>query len=382
MKNNIGNNTKCVHSGTIIDELTGGVNTPVYVSTSNSFDKDTGLVYYPRYLNLPNQKAIAEKLCTLENGEEAIVLASGMAAITVSLFALLGHGDHALFAPSLYGGTHHFIVADFEKFGIEYSFAASEKADDFEKAIKNNTKIIYIETPSNPLLKITDIKAVAELAQSKGIITIIDNTFASPINQRPLDLGIDISIHSATKYLNGHSDLNAGIIVSSKEIMAKVQPFAVNQGGTLNAQCCYLLERGLKTLALRIRQHNENALKLAQYLENHKFVKKVYYPGLESHEDHQLAKSQMSGFGGMLSFELNCDKVKTKEILSKLKLFKNAGSLGGVESLVTLPCETSHKKMCAEERCKAGIGDALIRVSVGIEDIEDLIADMDQAFKN
>lgn len=380
-KNNYGKNTKCVHAGTFIDPITKGVNTPIYPSTSNGFVEGTGNLYYPRCLNMPNHKAVAEKLCALEFGEEAIITSSGMAAISSTILALVKTGDHILFSEDLYGGTDYFLKADLERFGIDYTLAPTADLKEFESKIKDNTKIIYFETPSNPLLKIIDIEKIVKIAKKYDIITITDNTFASPINQNPLTLGVDVVVHSASKYLNGHSDLLCGAVISSEKFMRSIKPYVVNTGGVLNAQDLYLLERSIKTLNLRIQKHNENAQQLAEFLDGHLLVKKVYYPGLESHSGHETAKKQMSGFGGVLSIETSLDKIKTKKFTANLKLFGEACSLAGVESLVTLPCESSHSKMSSETRCAIGITDSLIRFSVGIEDIDDMKADIEQAFK-
>jgi len=381
MDKKYGKNTICVHSGTYRDELTHGANTAVYPSTSNGFDEQTGNIYYPRYLNMPNHMAVAQKVCDLEQGgEEAIIVSSGMAAVSAAMMALLKTGDHVLFSEDLYGGTDYFLKSELEKFGVDYTLASTEYPEEFEAKIKDNTKFIYFETPSNPLLKITDIKKIVEIAKKYEIITIIDNTFACPINQNPLKLGVDIVVHSASKYLNGHSDLICGAIVTSKKLMQRIRPYVINTGGTLNSQDLYLLERSIKTLNLRMAKHNSNALKLAEYFEKHPLTKKVYYPGLKSHDLHEVAASQMSGFGGVLSVETRLDNKKTRKFISNLKVFQEAGSLAGVESLISLPCETSHAKMSYETRCSIGITDSLMRISVGIEDIEDLIADVEQAF--
>lgn len=378
---NCGKSTKCVHIGTFQDNVTKGANTPVYTSTSNGFDGNSGSLYYPRYLNMPNHKAVADKICALEGGEEALIVSSGMAAISSSMLALLKTGDHVLFSEDLYGGTDYFIKEELEKFGIDYTLISTENLEKFESKIKDNTKFIYFETPSNPLLRIVDIEKIVKIAKKYDIITIIDNTFASPINQNPIKFGVDIVVHSASKYLNGHSDLICGAIITSEKLMKRIRPYVINTGGTLNPQDLYLLERSMKTLNLRVQKHNENAQKLAEYLENHPLVKKVYYPGLESHAGHEIAKKQMSGFSGVLSVETTLNKAKTRKFISSLKLFQEAGSLAGVESLISLPCETSHAKMSFETRCNIGITDSLMRISVGIEDIEDLIEDMAQAFE-
>ncbi len=375
-----GENTCCVHSGTFQDKLTKGANTPIYTSTSNGFNKEEEGIYYPRYLNMPNHTAVAEKIRCIEGSEEAIIVSSGMAAISSSILSLLKKGDHILFSEDLYGGTDYFLKEELEKFGIDYSLAPANNFEVFESKIKDNTKIIYFETPSNPLLQIIDIEKIVEIAKKYGIITIIDNTFASPVNQKPIKMGVDVVVHSASKYLNGHSDLICGAILASSKLMKVIKPFVINMGSTLNPQDLYLLERSIKTLPLRMDRHNSNAQKIAEYLQDHKMIKKVYYPGLPSHQNHEIAKKQMTGFGGVLSVETTLDKEKTKQFISELMLFQEAGSLGGVESLISMPCETSHAKMSYETRCKIGVTDSLIRISIGIEDYKDLIADIEQAF--
>ncbi|GAA0891693.1 bifunctional cystathionine gamma-lyase/homocysteine desulfhydrase [Fulvivirga kasyanovii] len=370
--------TQCVHSGSIIDPVTRGAVTPIYTSTAYDYI-DVDIHAYPRYFNTPNQRVVSEKLAALENGERAITFGSGMAAISTTLFALLRQGDHAVFQNDLYGGTHHAITKEMEKYGIEYTLVDGMEVSDYEKAIKPNTRLLYIETPSNPLLKIIDIKAIAGLAKANNIVSVIDNTFASPINQNPVDLGIDVVVHSGTKYLGGHSDICCGIAVTSNELGQHIWESAIHFGGSLNAQMCYLLERSLKTLALRVRQQNSNAQTISEFLDSHKKVNKVYYPGLTNHEGHELAKSQMSGFGGMLSFEVKTDPDK---FVKALQMIKPAMSLGGIESTITSPRQTSHSKISAEERAKVGISDYLLRLSVGIEDANDLISDLDKALNH
>jgi cystathionine beta-lyase len=301
-----------------------------------------------------------------------------MAAISTLLMAHLKPGDHALFQADLYGGTYHFVTTELRAFGIEIGFAATP--EEFAAAVRPNTRVIYIESPSNPLLRCIDIASVAREAAARHVLTVIDNTFATPINQTPIELGIDAVVHSATKYLNGHTDVNAGIVAASEPIVRKVSEFAVNHGGTLDAHACYQLERGLKTLALRVKQHNENANRLARFLADRPEISQVNYPGLESHPGHAVAKRQMRGFGGMLSFEL-AEPGRVDKLLSRFRLATPALSLGGVETLVCLPSKTSHRSLSAEERQKAGISPGLVRVSVGIEDIEDLLEDFGQALR-
>jgi len=367
--------TQCVHEGTIADSQTKGTVSPIY--TSSAYDYlDVDVTAYPRYFNTPNQKSVGVKIAALENGEEAMVLSSGMAAISTALFSQIKQGDHVLLQNDLYGGTHNAAAKELNRYGIEYDFVNSMDAADFGSYIKSNTKIIYIETPSNPLLKLIDIEAIAQLAKKNNLITIIDNTFASPINQNPIDFGIDVVVHSGTKYLGGHSDMCCGAIVTSSKIMKDIWASAVNWGGSLNAQMCSLLERSIKTLALRVKQQNANAQAIASFLEKHDKVDAVYYPGLTSHPQYKLAKSQMHGFGGMLSFEVQGDP---DELVKKLNLIPAAISLGGVESTITSPVQTSHSKMTDEARHQAGIKSNLLRLSVGIEEANDLMADLKQA---
>jgi len=370
-------NTQCVHSGTYSDPGTRGVNTPVFSSSSFEYmDLDENV--YPRYNNTPNQKAVIDKLCALENAEDGLIFSSGMAAISTAIFSLLSKGDHIVLQKDIYGGTHHFATAEFDRFGIAYDFV-SNQLEAIQEAVQDNTRIIYIETPSNPLLLITDIQAVVEYARSKRILTIIDNTFATPINQNPMDLGIDIVVHSGTKYIGGHADICCGAALASKKLIAGMKLTAANFGGSLNATTCYLIERSLKTLGLRVERHNQNTMVIARYLQEHPLIRRVYYPGLESHPGYEIARKQMRAFGGMLSFELDQTKVDQHSFLKKLKMIRPALSLGGVETIVCAPVATSHEKMTAEERAELGITDALLRLSVGIEDSGDIIADIEQA---
>ena len=369
--------TQCVHSGTRRDPNTRGLNTPIF--TSSSFEYlDAVENVYPRYFNTPNQKSIVRKLCELENAEEGLLFSSGMAAISTAILAFLQSGDHVVFQKDIYGGTHHFVTAEFERFGIEYTFVSNHTAD-IERAARKNTKIIYIETPSNPLVLITDIAATASIARAKKAISIIDNTFATPVNQNPLDLGIDIVTHSGTKYLGGHSDLCCGAVLTRKDLAGKIAATAANLGGSLNALTCYLLERSLKTLEIRVEKQNQNARVIAEYLQKDPRIHRVYYPGLENHPAHAVAKNQMKGFGGMLAFELNSRAPHPEQFLRNLKLITPALSLGGVESIICSPTKTSHEKITAAERAELGITDKLLRLSVGIEASADLIADLEGA---
>ena len=373
-------NTRCVHSGSYMDGSAGGLNTPIFTSSSFQY-LDVSENIYPRYYNTPNQKTVVEKLCALENAEDGLLFSSGMAAISTVMLALLKKGDHVILQRDIYGGTHHFVTSEFEKFGISFTFVSNDPQE-FENAIGKNTALIFIESPSNPLLLITDIDAVCQIARANDILCVIDNTFATPINQNPLDFGIDIVIHSGTKYLGGHSDLCCGAALSSQSLIEKIKFSASNFGGSLNALTCYMLERSLKTLGIRIGKQNRNAHVLGQYLQTHPKVKKVNYPGLKDHPGFEIAKRQMRQFGGMLSFELDERAIDPTRFLKKLRLITPALSLGGVETIICSPAATSHAKISDEERAELGITPGLLRLSVGIEDTADLMADIEQAFSD
>ena len=372
-----GINTICTHFGELKDEQFKGAISPLYMSTSYAFE-DVEVKRYPRYFNTPNQVALSEKIAALEHAEAAMIFGSGMAAVSTALLAFLKSGDHVVLQKTLYGGTYNLVVEEFEKFGISYSFTNGLSSKDFEDKINENTKVIYIETPSNPLLTITDLAAVSKLAKKHGLVSMIDNTFASPVNQNPIDFGIDVVIHSATKYMGGHSDILAGAVASTKENMERVFHLAKNLGGSLSDYTVWLLERSIKTMGIRVKAQNENAQIMAEYLYNSKDIQAVYYPGLPSHPDHELAKSQMKGFGGMLSFELN-STIDASLFQKELKLIKSSMSLAGVESTLLSPTKTSHALLSPEERANQNIADGLIRFSVGIEEADDLIADIEQA---
>ena len=378
--NKLGINTICVHTGEVKDEQFKGAVSPMFMSTSYAFD-GVDVKRYPRYFNTPNQEMLCQKIAALENSEDGLIFSSGMAAISAAMFAFLKTGDHVIIQQVIYGGTFNLIVSEFEKYGIEYSFTESDKAADFKSLLKVNTKILYIETPSNPLLGITDLDAIASLGKESGVITMIDNTFASPINQNPADFGIDIILHSATKYMGGHSDISAGAIAGSKEHIGQIWKTAINFGGNLSDQTVWLLERSLKTLNLRVKEQTKNAQRMAEYLEKHKNIERVYYPGLNSHPQHELAKRQMKGFGAMLSFELE-EGIDAMDFQNALILIKPSMSLAGLESTTVSPAQTTHALLSLQERLDRGIKDGLIRFSVGIEEPEDLIKDIEQAIKS
>jgi len=378
MKKINGVGTKCVHSGDLIDDRFKGATSPIFPSTAYDFI-DVEDDKYPRYFNTPNQLALSKKIADLENCEAALLFGSGIAAIFTSLFSFLKSEDHVIFQGSIYGGTLNLVIKEFKKFNIEYSLVDSFDIKEYEMEIKENTKIIFIESPSNPLLKVIDLQAISNLSKKNNLISIIDNTFSSPINQNPSDFGIDIIIHSATKYLGGHSDILAGALASTKSNIDKIIESSINYGGNLSEYTVWLLERSIKTLSLRVNKQNENALKVAEYLLNHKKVNAVHYPGLKTHPDYELSSKQMKGFGGMLSFELS-NLEDAVLFTRKIKLIKSAMSLGGVESTICSPSLTSHSKISKEERENLGIFDGLLRFSVGIEDHNDIINDLKQAF--
>ncbi|HYG40282.1 MAG TPA: aminotransferase class I/II-fold pyridoxal phosphate-dependent enzyme [Cytophagales bacterium] len=378
---NISVESICIHSGTSNANGTSGVNTPIYASSSFHY-RDTQENIYPRYFNTINQNAIVEKLCALEGTEDGLVMSSGMAAISTTLLSLLKPSDHAVFFNEIYGGTYNLVISEFSKLGIEYTFVDLNQPGALENAIKENTKLIYVESPSNPLLTIVDIKAIARTAKDRNLLTVIDNTFASPINQNPVRLGIDVVVHSGTKYLGGHSDLCFGAILTTKILKESILKSALNFGGSINALDSYLIERSLKTLALRVERQSENAQLIAEFLERTSKVKKVYYPGLPTHENHAVAKEQMKGFGGMLSFEIASSNLQeVNRFLDNLQLIQPALSLGGVETIICSPVLTSHIKVPKEERERVGITDGLLRLSVGAENVKDLIVDLKQALE-
>jgi len=372
-----GVHTICTHVGEVKDEQFQGAVSPMYLSSSYAF-MDVDVKRYPRYFNTPNQEALCKKIAALEGTESALIFGSGMAAVSTTLLAFLNHGDHIVLQKSLYGGTYNLVVEEFDKYGIQYTFTDGLGEHAFAKAITPQTKVIYIETPSNPLMTITDMQMVTDLAKKQGIVTMIDNTFASPINQNPMESGIDICIHSATKYMGGHSDICAGAVAASQEHIDRIWNLAKNLGGSLSDMTVWMLERSMKTMALRVRAHNENALELAIWLDALPEIDQVYYPGLPSHPDYDLAKKQMKGFGGMMSFEL-ISSINTEAFMKALYLIKPSMSLAGVESTILSPAQTSHALLSPEERANQGIADGLMRFSVGIEDCEDLKEDIKQA---
>jgi cystathionine beta-lyase/cystathionine gamma-synthase len=375
--------TKVIHAGEPRPRIAGAVVMPVFQSATYQYagEKSYDDVRYIRLNNTPNHLALAEKLAALENAEDALVTSSGMSAISTSLLTFLGKGDHLLAQDCLYGGTHDFVTRDIEKFGISYDFIEGNSPESWERKLKPNTKAIYVETISNPLMQVPDLESVASFAKRHGLVSMIDNTFASPVNFRPPELGFDLSLHSATKYLNGHSDIVAGAVIGKSNLIEQVTHKLNHLGGSLDPHAAFLLHRGIKTLALRVKYHNESALQIAHYLERHPAVMRVNYPGLESHPHHERAQRLFDGFGGMMSFELHKGVEGAESFLHAARLPAVAPSLGGVETLVTRPTLTSHAGLSPADRKKLGISDGLIRLSVGIEATQDLIEDFRQALE-
>jgi len=375
--------TRIIHAGEPSPRIGGAVVMPVFQSAmyETAGEKSYDDITYIRLNNTPNAQALADKLASLENAESALVTASGMAAISTSLLTVLSAGDHLLAQDCLYGGTHDFVTRDLEKFGISYTFIDGNDPESWEKKVRPNTKAVYVETISNPLMQVPDLDAVVEFAKHHRLVSIIDNTFASPINFRPPEHGFDLSVHSATKYLNGHSDIVAGAVIGGSGLVEKITHRLNHLGGSLDPHAAFLLHRGVKTLAVRVKCQNESALRIARFLEKHPGISKVNYPGLESHPDHGRARSLFDGFGGMMSFELRGGVEAAELFMRKARLPIVAPSLGGVETLMTRPSRTSHSGMLVDERRRLGISDELIRFSVGIEATSDIMTDLEQALK-
>ncbi|HEY0004022.1 MAG TPA: aminotransferase class I/II-fold pyridoxal phosphate-dependent enzyme [Pyrinomonadaceae bacterium] len=373
--------TKAVHAGEPEPRINGAVVLPIFQTAMFEYAGETSYhdLKYIRLNNTPNHVALHQKLAALENGEAALVTASGMAAVSTALLTVLSAGDHLLAQDSLYGGTHGFITQDFSGFGLSFDFINATDPATWELLLRPNTRAIYVETITNPTMQVADLKAVVQFAREHNLVSIIDNTFASPVNFRPLELGFDLSLHSCTKYLNGHSDIVAGACIGSTSLIEKITHKLNHLGGSLDPHAAFLLQRGIKTLALRVRYQNESALKVAQFLEGHPAVAQVNYPGLENHPSYQRARDLFEGFGGMLSFELKGGVEAAESFIGKTELPVIAPSLGGVETLLTRPAITSHAGLSPEGRQRIGISDGLIRVSIGIEATEDLIEDFAQA---
>jgi cystathionine beta-lyase/cystathionine gamma-synthase len=376
--------TRLIHAGEPDPPIQGAVSMPIF--QSSTFEYTGAASYndlkYIRLNNTPNHIALHEKLAALEGTEAALVTASGMAVISTTLLTLLSSGDHVLAQDCLYGGTHDLITGDLPTLGISYDFIDADDPESWKHHLRANTKAIYVETMTNPLLQVGDLKAVVEFAKTHSLVSLIDNTFASPVNFRPPEWGFDLSIHSCTKYLNGHSDIVAGAVIGRADLIEKITHKLNHLGGSLDPHACFLLHRGLKTLSVRVKYQNESTIKIARFLEEHPAVRKVNYPGLESHPRHQRARELFDGFSGMLSFELKGGVEAAERFMQNTTIPFVAPSLGGVESLITRPATTSHSGMSAEDRQNLGISDSLIRLSVGIEATEDMIEDFDQALRS
>ncbi|MBK1990371.1 cystathionine gamma-synthase [Sphaerospermopsis aphanizomenoides BCCUSP55] len=372
--------TKAIHEGQQPDPQTGAVITPIYLTSTyqqEAIGQHKGFEY-SRTGN-PTRQALEEALAALENGRYGLAFASGLAA-TTTVLSLLKTGDHIVAGDDLYGGTYRLLEKVIKNWGVTTTYVDIDNINDFETAIQPNTKLIWIETPTNPLLKIIDIPALAKLAHEHNLILVVDNTFASPYFQQPLNLGVDIVVHSTTKYLSGHSDIIGGAVITSHEEIYQQLKFYQNAIGAVPSPFdSWLVLRGIKTLAVRMREHEKNAIFLAQFLEQHPKVERIYYPGLPSHEQYHLAKSQMSGFGGMISLELKGGFAEVEKFASRLRLFILAESLGGVESLLCYPAKMTHGSLPETERLKRGIKDNLVRLSVGIEHYLDLQADLENS---
>jgi len=375
-------NTKTIHGGQKIDPAFNSVMQPIY-QTSTYAQKSPGVnkgFEYSRTHN-PTRTALQNSFASLENAKYGVAFSSGLAAID-AIIKLLSPGDEVISTNDLYGGTFRLFTKVFEKYGVKFHFTSLHNVSDVESLINENTKVIWAETPTNPMINIFDIKALSIISKAKNLLLVVDNTFASPYLQNPINLGADIVMHSATKYLAGHSDVVLGALMLNDDEIAEKLYFIQNASGAVpGPQDCFLTLRGIKTLHVRMQRHCENAHKVANFLNNHEMVEKVYWPGLHSHKNHDVAKKQMSGFGGMLSFRIkDFNKEQTIKFLEKLHLFTLAESLGGVESLCGHPATMTHASIPEQEREKSGVTDSLIRLSVGIEDVDDLIEDLKNAF--
>lgn len=376
--------TKIIHAGEPEPRIAGAVSMPIFQTAMFEYDgEDAGYhdIRYIRLNNSPNHIVVQNKLAALENAEAALVAASGMAAISAALLTVLSAGDHLLAQANLYGGTHDFITKDLPALGITYDFIEGNDPASWRHKLKPTTRALYVEAMSNPTLQVTDLRAAVTFANAHGLVSMIDNTFASPVNFRPAEWGYDLSLHSCTKYLNGHSDIVAGAVIGRAGLVENIRRKLNHLGGSLDPHACFLLHRGMKTLAVRLRQQNESALRIARFLSTHRAVAQVNYPGLESHPQHHIAKELFNGYSGMMSFELKEGLGAAKRFIESVKIPLKAPSLGGIETLVTRPATTSHVGMSAEERKRLGITDSLIRVSIGIEATEDLLADFEQALQ-
>ncbi len=373
--------TQAIHAGEPRPAICGAVVTPVFQSSTFFCDAEKGYHgnRYIRLNNTPNHEVLHAKLAALEGGEAALVTSSGMSAITTTMLTVLRAGDHLLAQNNLYGGTYDFVTHDLESFGISYTFIDANRPETWAAHLRENTRAVYCETITNPLMEVGDLPAIARFAQQHSLVSMIDNTFASPVNFNPIRHGFNLVIHSGTKYLNGHNDIVAGAIVGKADAIERIRLKLNHLGGALDPHACFLFNRGIKTLVVRMRYQNESVLKVARFLEQHPRVSRVLYPGLESHSNHRRARELFAGFGGMLSFEVKGGGEAAQRFIERLTIPLAAWSLGGVESLITQPSLTTHAGLSPERRREIGIKDELVRLSVGLEATEDLIADLEQA---
>lgn len=371
--------TRAVHAGQIEEPLSGAVMTPIYQTSTyrqQGIGKHKGYEY-ARTQN-PTREALERNVASLEGGTHGFAFGSGLAALD-AILKLFKPGDHIVSSDNLYGGSHRLMTRIYEPFGLSFSFVDSRDAGNIERALTPATRLIYCETPTNPMMFLTDLRAVGDLAASRGILLAVDNTFATPVLQRPLEMGAELVLHSTTKYLNGHSDMVGGLLITTRDDVAERLGFIQNASGAVPGPMdCWLALRGTKTLVLRMRQHDANGRRMAEWLAGHPRVRKVYYPGLPNHPQHALAKCQMGGFGGMVSFDVE-DEALSRRIVERVRIFQLAESLGGVESLIGHPASMTHASVPLEIRRRIGLTDSLLRLSLGIEDIDDLIADLEQA---
>jgi cystathionine beta-lyase/cystathionine gamma-synthase len=380
--------TKAIHSGARDDDQVASLTTPIYETTTFVFETASEVrqhaegkskkFLYSRYAN-PTVLAVERTIAALEGAESALVLSSGQAATTTALLALLAAGDEVICSSAIYGGTLHLLNDLLPKFGIRPRFASLEELANIDRVLSDGTKLVWFESPINPTLRCVDVAAIAAACRARGVISVIDNTFASPINQHPIALGVDLVMHSATKYLNGHSDVTAGALAGPARLMEPIEKARRLVGGVLDPYAAYALGRGLKTLDVRVQRHNANGMAVARWLSRDSRVDRVYYPGLESHPDHALAKRQMKGFGGMVCLDLAGNLERATRFFDRLRVIKRAASLGGIESLCSLPILTSQWGHSEEELARAGVTEGMARLSIGLEDPDDLIADLDQA---
>ncbi|HLA69066.1 MAG TPA: PLP-dependent aspartate aminotransferase family protein [Bacteroidota bacterium] len=375
----MGFSTKAIHAAIEPDPTYGSIMTPIHLTSTyvqEELGKNKGYVY-ARVSN-PTRTVLERQIAALEGGGEGLAFASGMAAIS-TLFSSLKSGDHVVASHNVYGGVYRMAQGVLAGFGVDFDFVDTTDLDTIRRSIRPATRMVYVETPTNPMMEVTDIAGVAKLCRNKKLVSVVDNTFATPYLQNPLEFGIDIVVHSATKYLNGHSDMLGGLIVlNDKQMTERLRFLQKSIGGIMSPFEAWMCLRGIKTLALRMDRHNRNALDIAAFLSKHRSIKKVHFPGLVSHPQHRLAKKQMKGFGGMISFDLgSLDRAKT--FLKRVKLCALAESLGGVETLISHPATMTHSFITAEQRKKIGITDGLVRLSVGIEDVEDILEDLKQA---